>query len=296
MSNELKYTLIIILALLLVVFLFGNSKVSENMAVVSSKPRLQINSYSDSPISQQNKNMHEPNKHPASKCVSYRPHYDSNYSNCSYGCLNGYCNPHDVDKGSFQLYDHLDKQNRAMGVNHTHNITNCSTNFDMIPYQYMDNDRNMMLPFAYYDGHKLSSKNPVANMANPNLGNTCINVDRILESNNFDRVCVESDRSDAKNNAYSDEIHENLGMDNDRSNLTNNIKPKKCTYSHIDPKTSVLPLAYDCSYTKVASVDGLNNIANYVDATQADRLSDIHGPNTKNLAFVKANKMHLDLL
>lgn len=304
MSTELGYAVVLILAIVFVVVFFGNynkSNVTENMKVLS-QPRVHVNSYSDSAISQQNRNMHEPNQHPNSKCVSYRPHYDSKFSNCSHGCLNGYCNPYDVNKGSFQLYDHLDKEKEAMGLNHTHKITDCHNEFKMKPYHYVDEERNMMLPYAYFDGNgngnKMSSKNPSPNMTEPNtsMQDSCINLDRMLESNNFNRVCVEADNVDLKNNAYSNEIHEHLDMDNDRSNLTNNIKPRKCTYSHIDTETSVLPLAHDDSYRKVSTIDGLDNIKNYIDASQADRLCDIHGPNTKNLLYVSANKMHNRLL
>jgi hypothetical protein len=295
MNTQLSYVLIIILAILLVVILFGfnksnkntqNAQNMENMTNMTNNIR--VNTYSDSAISQQNRNMHEPNLHPNSKCISYRPHYDSSYSGHSN------CSNHHLDN-SFQLYDHLDKQNQAMGLDHSNSIH--GKNMGSMTEQHVDKDRNIMLPFAYFDKGKGSHKIQ-PNMSNTDIisDNTCINNDRILESNNIDGVCNDSEIPDLKNIAYSNEIHENLDMDNDRSTTFDNMKPHICTFNKIDTNTSVLPLAYDSSYKNISTVDGLDNIGNYVDITNQDRLDDIHKSNTKNLVFVNNSNMYNKLV
>lgn len=209
--------------------------------------------------------MHKPHE---AHNTSYRPHYDYYY--------NGPYADKNINLKTFQIYDHLDKENKNLGI--------CNRNLDHeLNYDNYDFERNMLIPYAYRHNHndnkkpRTVNKKPVLPMHKAEIKNNR----RVPAS-----MCSQVDTGDMMKLPYSDKIHEHQEMEEPHHDLN--------TFNEIDTKTSALHIAHKDDSKK--TIDDLNHLSKHMDMITKNRLDDIKYSNGKNIMHVKNNKMHAPLL
>jgi hypothetical protein len=112
---------------------------------------------------------------------------------------------------------------------------------------------------------------------NVDLHNSCMKTNRMLESNNIQRINVPTTEKDITNNPYTNQFHEHMNMDVDKSTNFNIIKPHMETRNMIDTTSSHVNIAFNDVPDNMKVVDGINDVSQYVDMSMQDRLDDIQG-------------------